>query len=88
MTRSVIDVIGYAGAVCNAISFVPQLMRVIKLRSARDISYSIFLIFAIGSGLWLAYGGEDTIRALKHAKDHSAAQVDIVSSPLLMLFQS
>lgn len=56
MTSSVIDVIGYAGAVCNAISFVPQLLRVVKLRSARDISYSMFLIFAIGSGLWLAYG--------------------------------
>lgn len=56
MTRSVIDLIGYAGALCNVISFVPQLVRVIKLRSARDISYSMFLIFAIGSGLWLVYG--------------------------------
>jgi MtN3 and saliva related transmembrane protein len=56
MKPSVIELIGYAGAVCNAISFVPQLLRVIKLRSARDISYSMFLIFAIGSGLWLVYG--------------------------------
>jgi MtN3 and saliva related transmembrane protein len=56
MTPRVIEIVGYAGAVCNAISFVPQLLRVIRLRSARDISYSMFLIFAIGSGLWLVYG--------------------------------
>jgi MtN3 and saliva related transmembrane protein len=56
MNTSIINLIGYAGAICNAISFVPQLLRVIKLKSARDISYSTFLIFAIGSGLWIAYG--------------------------------
>jgi MtN3 and saliva related transmembrane protein len=56
MKLSVIELIGYAGAGCNAISFVPQLLRVIKLRSARDISYSMFAIFAIGSVLWLVYG--------------------------------
>jgi MtN3 and saliva related transmembrane protein len=56
MNAPFIELVGYAGAVCNAISFVPQLLRVIKLRSARDISYSTFLIFAIGSGLWIVYG--------------------------------
>ncbi len=56
MNSPAIDLIGYAGAVCNATSFVPQLLRVIELKSARDISYSTFLIFAIGSGLWIAYG--------------------------------
>jgi MtN3 and saliva related transmembrane protein len=56
MNTSAIELLGYAGAVCNAISFVPQLLRVIKLKSARDISYSTFLIFAIGSGLWIGYG--------------------------------
>jgi MtN3 and saliva related transmembrane protein len=56
MNPSAIDLIGYAGAVCNAISFIPQLLRVIELKSARDISYSTFLIFAIGSGLWIVYG--------------------------------
>lgn len=56
MTNSAINLIGYAGATCNAISFVPQLLRVIELKSARDISYSTFLIFGIGSGLWITYG--------------------------------
>jgi MtN3 and saliva related transmembrane protein len=56
MKTSAIDLIGYAGALCNTISFVPQLLRVIKLRSAREISYSMFLIFAAGSALWLIYG--------------------------------
>jgi MtN3 and saliva related transmembrane protein len=56
MNTPSIELVGYAGAVCNAISFVPQLLRVIKFRSAREISFSTFLIFAIGSGLWISYG--------------------------------
>jgi MtN3 and saliva related transmembrane protein len=48
--------IGFFGAVCTTASFIPQLLRVIKLRSAREISYSMFVLFAGGSALWLTYG--------------------------------
>jgi MtN3 and saliva related transmembrane protein len=32
------------------------LLRVVKLRSARDISLGMFLIFSLGTMFWLAYG--------------------------------
>jgi len=50
------DVVGYIAATCTTISFVPQLLRVVRLRSARDISLGMFLVFSLGTALWLLYG--------------------------------
>jgi MtN3 and saliva related transmembrane protein len=51
-----VDNIGFVAAFCTTVAFVPQLIRVIKLRSARDISLGTFLLFSIGVFLWLLYG--------------------------------
>ena len=56
LSRMEIDVIGYAAATMTTVSFVPQLLRVIRLRSARDISLGMFLIFSAGTLTWLVYG--------------------------------
>jgi MtN3 and saliva related transmembrane protein len=37
-------------------AYVPQLIRVIRLHSARDISLPTFLMFALGVFFWLLYG--------------------------------
>ncbi len=37
-------------------SFVPQVIRVYKLKSAHDISLLFSLSFVVGTVLWLAYG--------------------------------
>ena len=56
LSAAAINLIGSLAAVCTTISFVPQLLRVWKLRSAREISLSMFLVFSIGVFLWLIYG--------------------------------
>jgi MtN3 and saliva related transmembrane protein len=48
--------LGFVAAFCTTAAFVPQLARVIRLRSARDISLPTFLLFSIGVFLWLLYG--------------------------------
>ncbi len=53
---SAIEDIGFAAAFCTTVAFVPQLVRVLRLRSARDISLPTFLLFSIGVFLWLIYG--------------------------------
>lgn len=53
---SLLRLAGYCAAFCTTISFVPQLLRVWRLRSARDISLTMFLVFSIGVFLWLVYG--------------------------------
>lgn len=34
----------------------PQAMRIVKRKSSQDISLSMYLIFMVGSYIWLAYG--------------------------------
>jgi MtN3 and saliva related transmembrane protein len=51
-----VEKLGYAAAFCTTTAFVPQLVRVLRLRSARDISLPTFLMFSIGVFLWLVYG--------------------------------
>jgi MtN3 and saliva related transmembrane protein len=55
ISRSV-NAIGMAAAVCTTVSLVPQLIRVWRLRSAREISLTMFLVFSLGVLLWLVYG--------------------------------
>jgi MtN3 and saliva related transmembrane protein len=48
--------LGFAAAFCTTAAFVPQLVRILRLRSARDISLPTFLLFSVGVFLWLLYG--------------------------------
>lgn len=67
MRQDTIDFIGYVAATCTTLSFLPQLIRVVRLRSARDISLGMFMIFSVGTALWLTYG------LLAHSKPVIAA---------------
>lgn len=51
-----VDNVGYVAAFCTTSAFIPQLVRVLRLRSARDISLPMFLIFSFGVFLWVLYG--------------------------------
>lgn len=51
-----IENIGFAAAFLTTTAFVPQLLRVVRLRSARDISLGTFLLFSLGVFLWFIYG--------------------------------
>ena len=51
-----VDRVGFVAAFCTTAAFVPQLIRVLKLKTARDISLRMFLLFSTGVFLWLIYG--------------------------------
>ena len=51
-----VERIGFVAAFCTTTAFIPQLVRVLRLKSAHDISLPTFLLFSIGVFLWLAYG--------------------------------
>ena len=51
-----VTVIGLAAAALTVIAFFPQLLKVWKTKSTRDISLGMFSIFSIGVFLWLIYG--------------------------------
>lgn len=51
-----VEDLGFAAAFCTTAAYVPQLVRIVRLRSARDISLPTFLLMSIGVFLWLLYG--------------------------------
>ncbi|MBY0279860.1 SemiSWEET transporter [Candidatus Binatia bacterium] len=51
-----LTVLGLVAATLTTCSFVPQLTRVIRTRSAEDLSYGMFGAFSVGVLLWLVYG--------------------------------
>ena len=56
LSNRVVEDLGFAAAFYTTVAFVPQLVRVLRLRSAREISLPTFLMFSIGVFLWLLYG--------------------------------
>jgi len=56
MERWVAELIGSLAGSCTTISLVPQLLRIWRAKSARDVSLTMFSIFGTGILLWLVYG--------------------------------
>jgi MtN3 and saliva related transmembrane protein len=51
-----IETLGFVAAILTTLSFLPQALRIRRLRSADDVSLTMYLMMVIGQGLWLAYG--------------------------------
>jgi len=51
-----VTIIGLVAAALTVIAFFPQLMKVSKTRSTKDISLGMFSLFCVGVFLWFAYG--------------------------------
>lgn len=50
------DLLGTIAGILTTLAFIPQVWRVWKTRSTRDISLGMYLVFTTGVGFWLAYG--------------------------------
>ncbi|MBD2105051.1 SemiSWEET transporter [Leptolyngbya sp. FACHB-261] len=48
--------IGLIAALLTTSSFIPQALKTIKTRSARDFSWPYLLLFGISVSLWALYG--------------------------------
>jgi MtN3 and saliva related transmembrane protein len=48
--------LGYVAGALTTMSLVPQVMKIWKTKSARDVSLGMFLIFSVGISLWIAFG--------------------------------
>lgn len=56
LSFSLTEICGYAAAACTTLSFVPQVLKIWRTRSAADISSSMYVLFIAGLALWLVYG--------------------------------
>ena len=48
--------LGYFAGFLTTLSFLPQVMKTWKSRSASDLSLGMFFVFSAGVLCWLAYG--------------------------------
>lgn len=50
------ETLGFAAGLLTTAAFVPQVVKIWRTKTARDVSLPAFLIFAIGIGMWIGYG--------------------------------
>lgn len=51
-----IDLIGYIAATLTTISFLPQVIKIVRTRNTAGISLATYTILTTGVGFWLVYG--------------------------------
>jgi MtN3 and saliva related transmembrane protein len=51
-----VETLGFIAAFLTTLSFLPQALRIHRLRSADDVSLTMYLMMVTGQGLWLVYG--------------------------------
>ena len=51
-----IEILGYAAGAVTAFTFLPQVIKTWKEKSAKDVSLLMFVIAAINEVMWIVYG--------------------------------
>ena len=50
------EILGLLGGALTTLGYIPQLVRILKLKRAREISLPFTLSFLAGAACWLTYG--------------------------------
>ncbi len=50
------ELIGFIGGALGTSGFIPQVVRVLKLKSAHEISLSFSILLFLGTACWVTYG--------------------------------
>lgn len=53
---SFVALLGSAAALCSAVSYAPQVLHLMRCKSAKDISFISCLLLVTGGSLWTVYG--------------------------------
>lgn len=51
-----VEILGYSAGAITSLTFLPQVIKTWKDKSARDISLLMFLIAAVHETMWIIYG--------------------------------
>ena len=51
-----VDILGYAAGFITTLTFVPQVIKTWKEKSARDVSLMMFVIAFVNEIMWIGYG--------------------------------
>ena len=51
-----VDILGYTAGAVTSLTFLPQVIKTWKEKTARDISLMMFVIAAVNETMWIVYG--------------------------------
>jgi len=51
-----VEILGYSAGFITSLTFLPQVLKTWKEKSAKDISLLMFVIAAINEVMWIVYG--------------------------------
>jgi MtN3 and saliva related transmembrane protein len=51
-----VDILGFVAGTLTTIATIPQIIKALKTKHIKDVSFLTFLILDIGMFLWLIYG--------------------------------
>jgi len=51
-----VDILGYSACAITALTFLPQVIKTWKEKSAKNVSLLMFIIAAVNEVMWIAYG--------------------------------
>ena len=52
----IVNLVGAAGGIVSSITFLPQVIKIWKTKSAKDLSMGTLLFLVLNVSLWLLYG--------------------------------
>jgi MtN3 and saliva related transmembrane protein len=50
------EIIGFCAAILTTVAYLPQMVRIIRTRSTKDVSLIMYLVMLTGVITWLVYG--------------------------------
>jgi MtN3 and saliva related transmembrane protein len=56
MNIDTITLVGLSATACILISQIPEILRALKLKETRDLSWGMIILLIVGTVLWFAYG--------------------------------
>ncbi len=56
MNSNLHNLLGYAAGSISMISFIPQVYKTWKIKSAKDVSIQMFILYTTSTFLWIIYG--------------------------------
>lgn len=51
-----VNVVGTLAALCSIVSFVPQIVKIVRERDASSVSLRMYFVTVTGFALWVTYG--------------------------------
>lgn len=50
------DILGYTAGAITSLTFLPQVIKTLREKSAKDVSLMMFIIAAVNQIMWVCYG--------------------------------